>query len=172
MKKVLLMLMFVLGCGISADAQIAIKGGLGVTNLTGDADTDATFHWKIGAGYEFRINELIGIEPNAFLVGKGADYGNDYTWSPIYLELPVMCNFHLGDNWTLGAGAYLAPLLSDDDAANVKNMDYGMRIGARYGFDSGFELGVDTSYGLNNVFDTKHYDCKHLSLSLTCGYRF
>lgn len=168
MKKVLLMLMFVLGCGISADAQIAIKGGLGVSNVTGDVDGDANFHWKIGAGYEFRINELIGIEPNVFLTGKGTELANDVTWSPIFLEIPVMCNFHLGDHWALGAGAYVAPVLSDDDID--LNTDYGLRVGARYGFDSGFELGVDTDFGINDAFD--RYDSKHLSLCLTCGYRF
>ena len=165
--------MFVLGCGISANAQFAIKGGLGACNVTGDYDGDATFHWKIGAGYEIRINELIGIEPNAFLVGKGTEENKDLTWNPIYLEIPVMCNFHLGDHWALGAGPYLAPLLSDDDSIlNVNDMDYGVRIGARYGFDSGFELGVDTSFGLNDVYDYERYDSKHLSLSFTCGYRF
>jgi len=169
MKKVLLMLMFVLGCGISANAQIAIKGGLGASNLTGDWDGDANFHWKIGAGYEFRINELIGIEPNVFLVGKGTEISKDLTWSPIFLEIPVMCNFHLGDHWALGGGAYVAPVLSDDDVSNA-NTDYGIRVGARYGFDSGFELGVDTNFGINDA--VKHIDGGHLSLALTCGYRF
>ena len=60
MKKVLLMLMFVLGCGISAHAQFAIKGGLGACNVT-DVEGDATFHWKIGAGYEIRVNELLAL---------------------------------------------------------------------------------------------------------------
>ena len=168
MKKVLLMLMFVLGCGISANAKFAIKGGLGACNVT-DVEGDATFHWKIGAGYEIRVNELIGIEPNVFLTGKGTEWTKDLTWSPIYLEIPVMCNFHLGDHWALGAGPYVAPIISDDDI-DTANTDYGLRIGARYGFDSGFELGVDTDFGLNDV--TKHSDGKHLSLSFTCGYRF
>jgi hypothetical protein len=79
-----------------------------------------------------------------------------------------MCNFHLGDHWALGAGAYVAPVLSDDDID--LNTDYGLRVGARYGFDSGFELGVDTDFGINDAFD--HMDSKHLSLCLTCGYRF
>ena len=117
----------------------------------------------------YLTDQLIGIEPNVFLTGKGTEWTKDLTWSPIYLEIPVMCNFHLGDHWALGAGPYVAPIISDDDI-DTANTDYGLRIGARYGFDSGFELGVDTDFGLNDV--TKHSDGKHLSLSFTCGYRF
>ena len=177
MKKLFVMLMLVLACGITAQAQNkwTIKAGIGASKFSDD-DTDATFHFKIGAGYELRVNNLIGIEPNAFLVSKGISFDNwdgsdDDSWSPLYLEIPVMCNFHLSEHWVLGAGPYVGLMLSDDDWEAAKSTDYGLKIGAKYVFDSGINLGIDSTLGLTEAIK-RYDDSQNITFAFCIGYSF
>ena len=146
---------------LSAAAQKSgfdVKAGFGLSSYMGDAadGADAKFNWKVGAGYEIRINKLIGIEPSLMLNSKGAEYswldGNrkfTTTNNLLYLEMPAMCNFHLNRNWVLGAG---------------------LRIGGKYQFDSGFFLGLDASFG--GVALDKHYDAQNITFGTVVGFAF
>ena len=173
MKKVLVMLMLVLGCTLSAHAQFAIKAGAGVSNIDDNAGSDAILSWKVGAGYEFRLNNLIGIETSALLTSKGCKYksGYDIKFRPLYLEIPVMVNFHVVDNLVLGAGVYMAPVLSKDKFDSMNSVESGLRGGVRYGFNNGLEIGLDMDYGVSKVFDEDE-DSHQASAAIVLGYRF
>lgn len=77
MKKIFLMMAFV-AISLVASAQknrFDVKIGYGWANLYGDDSDDiaaSIFSWKIGAGYEFRLGKLIGIEPSLMVDSKGA----------------------------------------------------------------------------------------------------
>lgn len=175
MKKVILMLMLVLGCTLSANAQFAVKAGVGVSNIDDNLGSDAILSWKIGAGYEFRINSLIGIEPSVLITSKGCDYQSGYSikFRPLYMQIPVMCNFHVVDNLVLGAGVYVAPVLSKDKFDTMNSLESGLRAGIRYGFKGGLELGLDMDYGISKVFDDALNDDAHqASAAVVLGYRF
>ena len=136
MKKIFLMMAFV-AMTLGAAAQensFNVKGGVGLSTLEDYSGATSKLNWKIGAGYEFRLNDLIGIEPSLMLNSKG--YKTDYdlggmsslvdikneTINLLYVEVPVMCNFHINDNWELGAGVYGEYLVDDNsekDAVNV-----------------------------------------------------
>lgn len=180
MKKLFLMMAFAV-ITLSAAAQKSgfdVKAGFGLSSYMGDAadGADAKFNWKVGAGYEIRINKLIGIEPSLMLNSKGAEYswwdGNrkfTTTNNLLYLEMPAMCNFHLNRNWVLGAGLYCAYLVDDDDR-DFENFDAGLRIGGKYQFDSGFFLGLDASFG--GVDLDKHYDVQNITFGTVVGFAF
>ena len=122
MRKLFLMLAFV-ALALGAKAQenaFNIKGGAGFAMLQDDKDADLKLNWKFGLGYEFRLNDLIGIEPSLMISSKGFKfkdddyYHYDKTFDLLYAEVPVTCNFPLGDNWEVGAGLYGAYLLNDN----------------------------------------------------------
>lgn len=57
------------------NSRFDVKIGYGWANLYGDNSDDiaaSIFSWKIGAGYEFRVGKLIGIEPSLMIDSKGA----------------------------------------------------------------------------------------------------
>ncbi|MBQ7483445.1 MAG: PorT family protein [Bacteroidaceae bacterium] len=199
MKKIFLMMAFV-AMTLGAAAQensFNVKGGVGLSSLEDINDVTFKVNWKIGAGYEFRLNDLIGIEPSLMLNSKGfkTDYEgvkNNKTINTLYVEVPVMCNFHINDNWELGAGIYGAYLVDEnykDMGGNVsvsvagmtidanldadyepKKVDFGAYAVAKYNFENGLFVGLDYSYGFNDV--AKYIPGKNMTFGALVGFRF
>lgn len=187
-----------------------VKGGVGLSTLEDYSGATSKLNWKIGAGYEFRLNDLIGIEPSLMLNSKG--YKTDYdlggmssladikneTINLLYVEVPVMCNFHINDNWELGAGVYGAYLVDDNsekDAVNViggvasafssvfgddekidaddfkaHKVDFGAYAVAKYNFENGLFVGLDYSYGFGEL--SKYNKGKNMTFGALVGFRF
>jgi len=212
MKKIFLMMAFV-AMTLGAAAQensFNVKGGVGLSTLEDYSGATSKLNWKIGAGYEFRLNDLIGIEPSLMLNSKG--YKTDYdlggmsslvdfkneTINLLYVEVPVMCNFHINDNWELGAGVYGAYLVDDNsekDAVNViggvasafssvfgddekidaddfkaHKVDFGAYAVAKYNFENGLFVGLDYSYGFGEL--SKYNKGKNMTFGALVGFRF
>ena len=212
MKKIFLMMAFV-AMTLGAAAQensFSVKGGVGLSTLEDYSGATSKLNWKIGAGYEFRLNDLIGIEPSLMLNSKG--YKTDYdlggmsslvdikneTINLLYVEVPVMCNFHINDNWELGAGVYGAYLVDDNsekDAVNViggvasafssvfgddekidaddfkaHKVDFGAYAVAKYNFENGLFVGLDYSYGFGEL--SKFNKGKNMTFGALVGFRF
>lgn len=190
--------------------SFSVKGGVGLSTLEDYSGATSKLNWKIGAGYEFRLNDLIGIEPSLMLNSKG--YKTDYdlggmsslvdikneTINLLYVEVPVMCNFHINDNWELGAGVYGAYLVDDNsekDAVNViggvasafssvfgddekidaddfkaHKVDFGAYAVAKYNFENGLFVGLDYSYGFGEL--SKFNKGKNMTFGALVGFRF
>ena len=203
MKKIFLMMAFV-AMTLGAAAQensFNVKGGVGLSYLD-VGEVTYKLNWKVGAGYEFRLNDLIGIEPSLLINSKGCktDYDmgqfssqvkvDNKTINLLYVEVPVMCNFHINDNWELGAGIYGAYLADDDlkdlnsvsvsvagssvsvnldDDSKPNKVDFGAYAVAKYNFDNGLFVGLDYSYGFNEV---AKYSGKNNTFGALVGFRF
>ena len=213
MKKIFLMMAFVAISFVASaqNSRFDVKIGYGWANLYGDNSDDiaaSIFSWKIGAGYEFRVGKLIGIEPSLMIDSKGAkrydlryskfenpfysstSYSSadnsydEYYYSPFYdddepyggykrnvfyLEMPVMCKFHFGDRWVLGAGAYAATLIEDDDT-NCRSFDAGACFSGEFQFDNGLFFGTDMTVGLVPLY--KSSDLYNRTVTFVLGYKF
>ena len=203
MKKIFLMMAFV-AMTLGAAAQensFNVKGGVGLSYLD-VGEVTYKLNWKVGVGYEFRLNDLIGIEPSLLINSKGCktDYDmgqfssqvkvDNKTINLLYVEVPVMCNFHINDNWELGAGIYGAYLVDDDlkdlnsvsvsvagssvsvnldDDSKPNKVDFGAYAVAKYNFDNGLFVGLDYSYGFNEV---AKYSGKNNTFGALVGFRF
>ena len=203
MKKIFLMMAFV-AMTLGAAAQensFNVKGGVGLSYLD-VGEVTYKLNWKVGAGYEFRLNDLIGIEPSLLINSKGCktDYDmgqfssqvkvDNKTINLLYVEVPVMCNFHINDNWELGAGIYGAYLVDDDlkdlnsvsvsvagssvsvnldEDSKPNKVDFGAYAVAKYNFDNGLFVGLDYSYGFNEV---AKYSGKNNTFGALVGFRF
>lgn len=205
MKKIFLMMAFVAISFVASaqNSRFDVKIGYGWANLYGDDSkvAESIFSWKIGAGYEFRLGKLIGIEPSLMVDSKGArrydlmyskwnSSFNSYTdsyedvcinpflderyWGSFkkhvfYLEMPVMCKFHIGNRWVLGAGAYAATLIDDDDT-NCKSFDAGACLSGEFQFDNGLFIGADMTVGYVPLY--KSSDLYNRTVSFVIGYKF
>ena len=204
MKKIFLMMAFV-AMTLGAAAQensFNVKGGVGLSYLD-VGEVTYKLNWKVGAGYEFRLNDLIGIEPSLLINSKGCktDYDmgqfssqvkvDNKTINLLYVEVPVMCNFHINDNWELGAGIYGAYLVDDDlkdlnsvsvsvagssvsvnldDDSKPNKVDFGAYAVAKYNFENGLFVGLDYSYGFGEL--SKYNKGKNMTFGALVGFRF
>ena len=187
------------------NSRFDVKIGYGWANLYGDNSDDiaaSIFSWKIGAGYEFRVGKLIGIEPSLMIDSKGArrydlrylkyntyncfgcNPSDEFFYSPFYdddepyggykrnvfyLEMPVMCKFHIGNRWVFGAGAYAATLIDDDDT-NCKSFDAGACFSGEFQFDNGLFIGADMTVGFVPLYKSSDY--YNRTVSFVIGYKF
>ena len=187
-----------------------VKGGVGLSSLEDYSAASYKLNWKIGAGYEFRLNDLIGIEPSLLINSKGCktDYDmgqfssqvkvDNKTINLLYVEVPVMCNFHINDNWELGAGVYGAYLVDDntkddvyysvasafsavndylagntnidEDDFKAHKVDFGAYAVAKYNFENGLFVGLDYSYGFGEL--SKFNKGKNMTFGALVGFRF
>lgn len=180
MRNLLLMMAFV-AVSFSAAAQkgnFNVKAGLGVANWLSnkgyEENCNYKLNWKVGAGFEFRVCKLIGIEPSVMLNSKGTKWkweGKTVKFSRtanlLYLETPIMCNFHIGEKWALGAGVYFATLV-DDGATSIYAYDSGFCLGGKYQLGNGYFLGLDSTLGRTDLGDSWH----NFTMGAIFGYRF
>ena len=125
MKKILAFTLFVLMgvvASFSQDINFHAKAGVGFANLTGDANGDPLFSYKVGVGMNIGLGGHWELHPDLFFVRKGMsnsaevrsnDIGmkGDLTLNACYLELPVMAAYRIPlerMDVVLYAGPYLA----------------------------------------------------------------
>ena len=179
MRKLFLMLAFV-AVALGAKAQenaFNIKGGVGFTMLLDDDTVDPKAHWKFGAGYEFRINNLIGIEPSLLISNKGFQISDgsyyDKSYNLVYAEVPVTCNFHFGDHWEVDGGFFGACLLDDNTEGvfgDVRKFDIGTVAAAKYIFSGGLFLGIDGSVSAMSF--QEDFRGRNSTFDVIVGFRF
>lgn len=183
MRKLLLMMAFV-AVSFSAAAQkgnFNVKAGLGVANWLSnkgyEENCNYKLNWKVGAGFEFRVCKLIGIEPSVMLNSKGTKWkweGKTVKFSRtanlLYLETPIMCNFHIDEKWSFGAGVYFATLV-DDGATSIYAYDSGFCFGGKYQFGNGYFLGLDSTLGATGATDLDD-KWHNFTMGAIFGYRF
>jgi hypothetical protein len=108
-KYLIVSVLFLLSFTIKAQVVYGVKGGLNLANISGGggAKNYPTFHF--GGIVNFEINELLSIQPEFLLTGKGCKYS--YTSmvngssikgisNPYYFEIPILVKFGSGDLFT------------------------------------------------------------------------
>lgn len=175
------------------DSKFTFKAGVGLSSMAGDDNegVDSKIAYKIGATYDFNINENFAIVPGAELVCKGYSLdGVDGDINTYSLQVPVLATykFNVSDNVKLAvkAGPYVSYGIfgSDveldfgywtyevnvyDDEFGGERLDAGILAGVSADFGK-WTVGVEYSRGfLKAVEDTKVYN---QSYGITVGYKF
>jgi hypothetical protein len=197
MKK-LLVLLLLLGLGSMALAQglsFGVKGGLNMSNLTGDSLSGPENLTGIAFGAYATIGLLpnIAIQPEILYSQKGCKESGDFLGTPIevttrinYLEIPVLAKISFGaivKPYVL-AGPYFATKLgatgevtiggvsaSAEITEGIKPSDMGLTFGA--GVQTPIKLSVEARYsmGLSSIDDTgANLSVKNSNLSLLIGF--
>lgn len=182
MKKILAFTLFVLMgvvTSFSQDINFHAKAGVGFANLTGDANGDPLFSYKVGVGMNIGLGGHWELHPDLFFVRKGttSSIGENIegtlftlkqTINANYLELPIMAAYRISlpsTNVVLNAGPYLAYGLNgkykfeageEEMKINtfgkdaLKRFDCGLGVGVAFEFGK-FIAGIDANFGLANI---------------------
>lgn len=182
MKKILAFTLFVLMgvvASFSQDISFHAKAGVGFANLTGDANGDPLFSYKVGVGMNIGLGGHWELHPDLFFVRKGttSSIGENIegtlftlkqTINANYLELPIMAAYRISlpsTNVVLNAGPYLAYGLNgkykfeageEEMKTNTfgkdafKRFDCGLGVGVAFEFGK-FIAGIDANFGLANI---------------------
>ena len=143
------------------EAQIGIRAGINMANVSGDVEGNETnlgFHF--GIDYETMMGESMTFTPGLLYSGKGSkDDALDVAFNTTYLEIPLDFGFAFGEAFSVKAGPYIGLLLSADaegvDISDAYNtLDFGLNLGLNYDVQQ-FTLGLGYGLGLSNIADSE-----------------
>jgi hypothetical protein len=170
MKKLLLLLVIILGCNMLTMAQDSkvswnAKAGLNISNWTGKdvQGNKAKLGFKVGVGMEYAFDNIWSLQPSLFFSTKGAKYSEviegystKITVNQMYIELPVnlQARVHIEGNTNLlfSAGPYIAYGIGGKTSFDVANVGADIDTFGNDGlgldeFDAGAGFGVGLEFG-------------------------
>ncbi|MGM0441874.1 MAG: porin family protein [Elusimicrobiota bacterium] len=167
-----------------------VKGGINITNVTGDDvendNTDSKIGVCLGGYADIGINNQFSIQPELLYSQKGySDPDSDSYIAFDYIEVPMLAKVSV-DSLFFNAGPSLgfnasAKMVDDDgndnDLNDVRSLDLGLAVGA--GYDTGI-MTIEARYtmGLSNIYDWSDYeyfddpDMKNSAITILAGYSF
>ncbi len=157
------------------DSKAGIRGSLNLSNWYTDElnDNNVKLGFGIGIFYRGYLSDNFSIQPEIGFSQKGSTftYDNFFASGEVrgilnYVEVPVLFNVHLTDNFHIGAGPYIGTLISakakavDDDGStdgeetfdrdNFTTFDYGFSVDTGIDFDN-VTVGARYNVGLTDV---------------------
>lgn len=168
-------------------AGLGMKGGITYGRLVSGTTPSthipgATF----GLYVPMRIANRLEVQPELLAAavgsGLGSFDGGTSTLRMLYLQLPFMGKYFLGNTFNLQAGPQLGWLLTAqqtvqdgtlDTSDEFMKLDIGANLGAGLDFPSGLDLGLRYSYGISPVREGQASGYpRHRYAQITAGYRF
>lgn len=180
MKKLLVMAAMVLS-SVGAFAQysagdftIQPKVGLNCASITGDNDLEYKAGFVGGVEAEYHISPLVGLSGGLLYSSQGYKVSEDHvsvSWSPSYLNIPILANFYVANGLALKAGIQPGFMVGKDGANSdaVKTFDFSVPVGISYEY---MNICLDARYniGCTKVFDGG--DGNNSVFQITLGYKF
>lgn len=201
MKK-LIVLISLLVMAVTAYSQqlrpgsvtITPKMGINASSYFGDDNEGCEYKagFTIGAEGEYYIKNWLGISAGLMYSQQGcsSSENSDIKICTEYLNVPVLCVFHLGNCFSLKAGLQPGVNLSAKAKADgitadlsktgvdAKGIDIAMPIGMSFAInsftiDARYALGLSQAFkGQNAYGSVDNADLYNSVFSLTLGYRF
>lgn len=182
MKK-LLILCFVLGLMVQANAQVQVSIGAKAGANISKFDAEGAKNYTAIHGGAFALFKLtkIGIQPELLFSQQGMKFKdvalNEQTLKTSYLSIPVMLKLYLVAGLNIQAGPQFGFLTAaevdgDDVKSNLKSSDLSANIGL--GWDLPFGLTVDARYnlGLSDISDNAGFgELKSRVIQVSVGYK-
>ena len=183
MKKVLFAAVAVFAFGFtnaqdSSNMSFGVKGGLNMSNFTGDLDSDAKIGFFVGGFAEFKVTEKFAVQPELLFSNLGAkDNDIDEALNLNYILVPVMAKFYVTEKFNLEAGPQVGFLMSakvdgEDVKDFFKSTDFALNLGAGFDVTENLTVGLRYSLGLSNVIDADGVDVKNSNIGLGLGFKF
>ncbi|CAC9974128.1 porin family protein [Flavobacterium panici] len=190
MKKVMLSAIAVMAFGMAnaQDVKFGLKGGLNVSNFSGDTegiDFKSRFGFNVGGFVEIKFSEKFALQPEVLYSTQGAKVDNfnldvdgigtvnaDVAFNLTYINVPVMFKYFAAEKFSLEAGPQIGFLVSAETKTkvdgygsskvdikdNFESIDFGLNLGAGYDFTENFSAGVRYNLGLANIAKTEEGD--------------
>lgn len=190
MKKVILSAIAVMAFGMASaqDVKFGLKGGLNVSNFSGDTeglDFKSRFGFNAGGFVEIKFSEKFALQPEILYSTQGAKVDNfnlevddigtvnaDASFNFAYINVPVMFKYFAAEKFSLEAGPQIGFLVSAeiktkvdgygsskvDIKDNFESIDFGLNLGAGYDFTENLSVGARYNIGLANIAKTEEGD--------------
>jgi len=173
MKNIILLFLSLLTLNLSAQT-FGLKGGMALTNFSGDITYDARTGIYLGAFLKMGENN-IQWSPEIIFHQKGATTKSD-TLSLNYTEMGVNAHFHINDELALTAGPYIGYAAttinkSVDDLKKYNKVEFGANLGASYAINDLFNIDLRYGIGLTDIKDDGS-SMQNTSLQVGIGYVF
>lgn len=190
MKKNILSLLLVLAFGFSyaQKAEFGIKGGLNISNFSGDTggiDFKSSVGFNVGAFAAIKLSEKITLQPELLYSLQGAKavnveaqnggllYTGDIKFNLSYINIPLMVKYYVADKFNLEVGPQIGFLTSaktstkldgfsqtvnQDIKDSFESLDFGLNFGVGYDFTKNIFAGIRYNLGLANIAKTQPGD--------------
>lgn len=185
MKNLLLcaaIAVFVLGNMTAQEVKFGAKAGVNFASLTGDdADgLDGRTSLHFGFVANIGISESFSVQPELLYSSQGftlSEFGIDVTGKLDYINLPILADFKVADNFSLQVGPQVGFVVTDKVEAegesedlDAESIDFGAVLGAQFKMETGLFFQARYNLGLSDV--ASDADLKNSVLSFSVGYFF
>jgi hypothetical protein len=166
---------------------IGLKGGATYGRLaSGKLATNHAPGATIGFYAPLGVAPRLEIQPEllASVLASGIQKpdGQGYTLRMMYLQMPLMVKYYMGNTFNVQGGPQMAILMMAQRTApegqesvgdRYNDLDVSANLGMGFDFPSGFDLTLRYQYGLKPITDlgSQGYP-RHRHVQLTAGYRF
>lgn len=188
MKKSIFALLLAAFTIAGAKAQtltFGVKGGLNVAKLTNIDDSHTRASIYAGGFANFALNDMFAVQPEILYSGQGYYYrdafNNKYTTKLGYINIPVMFQVHLVEEFFLEAGPQVGFLAAAKAKAgkvtvDVKDQmttaDFGVGFGLGYQFPMGVGVSARYMFGLTDAYKNATEGHKNSVASVGLTYTF
>lgn len=164
--------------------KLGIKGGLNVSNLSGDIK-DVAIRTSIHLGLlaEIIVTDKFSIQPELMYSGQGATVtstgGGRLKYD--YVNLPVLAKFPVANGLSFEAGPQLGFLVSakyktndsNDKIEDTKTLDFGLGGGLEYELKNGVIFQARYNLGLTNINSASdNFRVSNNVIQASVGYLF
>lgn len=161
--------------------QFGVKGGLNLSNITGDdvGDLDSRTSFHLGLFLEVPVSERFSFQPEVLYSGQGFtvlsrnqddifDVGDNVEYQLSYIQVPLMAKLYLVKGLYAEAGPQFGfkvkeeidykpaaeggDMVIDANDSSISDFDTSIAVGAGYKFGNGFLVSARYTYGLTNIF--------------------
>lgn len=179
--------------------RFGLRGGLNLSTISLSEDnvsvsTDSRAAWHVGAIVDIPLMQSLYIQSGLYFMDKGGkETDGDYkeTYSPMYLEIPVLASYrydfgsaaqlqiNVGPYFAYGVGGKIKEKDEYEDEEeeyeifdHAKRFDCGLQFGAGVTFASHYYIGFAYDLGLTNIAKDSDYKIKNRSWMFSVGYTF
>lgn len=168
--------------------------GYNMANVSDVNVENQSFKYNLTLGFftEFMLSDKIGLQPEIVFSGQGFKFTEDDGAGVFderkqkisYMNVPVLLNYYLADNFYVQAGPYFGILTNakikidgllgglvgvGNNKDDFNNTDFGAAIGL--GIKSGkFDVGLRYQQGISNI--QPDFSIKNRVVNISLGYRF
>lgn len=172
--------------------DIGASLGANFANVGGDdvESTSSKFNFTLGLFAEFTLSDNMGLQPELILSGQGFKFNDDngsgtnVEWKQklSYVNVPILLNYYVADNFYLQGGPYIGFLtsaelnvsgslgvLGGDNKDDYESTDFGFAIGAGLKME---KTNIGFRYQLGMADIQADNSVKNRVFNITFGYRF
>ena len=175
-----------------------VKGGLALTNMSGDdiEDNDAKIGFALGGFLTFNISGDFSVQPELLFVQKGTKWSDGdakAVFRLTYLEIPILAKYSFAVGTNMKASVFAGPALAlkvgattyvevggesiTEDLDEAKGMDLGLAFGAGMEWPLGNNVvtfDIRYTLGLSNCmeFEGEDFNIKNSAILFLAGLGF